>query len=90
MKSHTFRLGKFVLEFVDRIDGITDTPDPESKCTRYICIVESGGYREFSTALHEAMHADGIPDEYMHKDDGTSDTERIAKFLWMMGYRRKT
>jgi len=89
MKTHTFKLGKFILDFVDRIDGITDTPDVKGEDNRYICIVESGGYRELSTVLHEAMHADGIPDCYLHKADDTSDTERIAKFIWRLGYRKK-
>ena len=88
MKSHTFKLGKFTLQLVDRIDGITETPDIEGEYNRRICIVKSGGYRELSSALHEALHADGIHDDYLHKPDGTSDTERIAKFLWRYGYRK--
>ena len=89
MKTHTFKMGKFYLEYVNRIDGITELPDVKGcPCKRSICIVNGGGYRELSTSLHEAMHADGIPDEYLHKRDGTSDTERIAKFLWRLGYKK--
>ena len=89
IKTHTFRTGKYIVERVNRIDGITDTPDPKGHVDRYICAVTCGGVRELDNWLHEALHAEGIPDKYLHKKDGTSDTERIARFLWRLGYRVK-
>jgi hypothetical protein len=79
MKTHTFRLGKYRIEFCSRIYGCTDVPGDEDLT---MLIQEGNDYAAFSTALHEAMHAEGIPDKYMHTKEGESDTERLARFMW--------
>ena len=91
IKTHTFRLGKYYIEFTDRIDGVTDTPDETSweKCRHDMLLLNGGDLKALNSALHEAMHAEKIPDEYLHDKEGYSDTERIAKFLWRLGWRKQ-
>jgi hypothetical protein len=87
VKTHSFRLGKYYIDEDRDIEGYCDQPD-----TYYnLRMVIMGGkdYKALSSALHEALHAEGIPDKYLHKGDGTSDTERIARFLWRLGWRRR-
>jgi len=88
VKTHTFRLGSYEIEEADRLEGVCDTPfDPKDKLG--MIVMSGNNFRALSSALHESMHADGIPDKYVHDKDGYSDTERIARFLWRLGYRRK-
>jgi len=48
-------------------------------------IIQSGGtLSALDTAVHEAMHAEGVPTTLVH--GGTPD--RIARFLWRLGWRR--
>jgi len=79
MKTHTFRHGKYRIEYCSRIYGCTDVPGDEDLT---MLLVDGKDYAAFSTALHEAMHADGIPDEFMHTAEGESDTERLSRFMW--------
>ena len=94
VKTHKFRLGRYNILFCEKLYGYTDIPD-ETKNGNPICyrwkdtdktmeIVEEGGLSELDTTLHEAMHAEGIPDKYIH--DGGSN--RLSNFLWRLGYRR--
>ena len=90
IKTHTFKLGTYTIDQTERINGICDTPDPTSwkKATKEMLIIEGADLRALHSALHEALHADGIPDEYIHDKDGCADTMRIARFLWRLGYRK--
>lgn len=85
IKSHTFRLGKYSIMMAGSIDGVCDTPAENSLG---MVILDNDDFRSLNSALHEALHAEGIPDRYLHDEDGYSDTERIARFLWRLGYRR--
>jgi len=86
MKTHTFRLGKYYID-EDRCEGYCEQPSSDNRLN--MIIWKGNDYKALSSALHEALHAEGIPDKYLHKEDGTSDTERIARFLWRLGWRRK-
>jgi len=85
VKTHTFRLGTYHIEQDHGIEGICDVPPWGHKS---MIILDGDDFRAFNCALHEAMHAEGIPDRYIHDGDGNSDTERIARFLWRLGYRK--
>jgi hypothetical protein len=83
LKSHTFRGKKYAVEFVSRIDGVCDTDEDGDEYE--MLIVDAKGLRGLDNALHEALHAAGIPSEYVHKKNGTID---ISRFLWRLGYRK--
>jgi hypothetical protein len=84
VKTHTFRLGKYDIEEARRIDGVCDVPGEGHG----MLILDGNDFKALNSALHEAMHAEGIPDRYLHDSDGCSDTERLARFLWRLGYRK--
>ena len=86
MKTHTFRHGTYSISECSKIEGVCDVPDEDSLA---IIIIANNDFRSLNSALHEALHADGIPDKYLHDADGCSDTERVARFLWRLGYRRE-
>ena len=85
MKTHTFRNGRYKVSKADRIDGMCDVPDSGGGLN--MLILDGCDFKALNSALHEAMHADGIPDKYLHDGEGYSDTERISRFLWRLGYR---
>ena len=85
IKTHTFRLGKYHID-QDKVEGLCDIPDKYN--TLHMIIRDGNDFKALSSALHEAMHADGIPNRYVHTKEGYSDTERIARFLWRLGYRK--
>ena len=87
VKTHTFRLGTYEIEEARNIEGYCDIPDGYYKL--HMMIMGGNDFKALSSALHEAMHADGIPDKYVHDGIEISGTERIARFLWRLGYRRK-
>ena len=96
VKYHTFKLGKYKILFEKRIDGFTMYPDEiiDGKPICYdwkssekeIWITENKGFAELNTTVHEAMHAEGIPQEHIHN----GEPDRIAKFLWRLGYKKNT
>lgn len=85
MKTHTFRLGKYRILKTDKIEGVTDTPFNDDVLE--MIILDGDDFKALNSALHEAMHAENIPNKYLHDKDGNSDTERISRFLWRLGYR---
>jgi len=86
IKSHTFRRGKYMIHFTGRIDGVCDIPGNPDVLD--MIILEGKDKRALNSHLHEALHAEGYPDKLMHDEDGDSNTERIANFLWRCGWRR--
>ena len=86
VKTHTFRLGTYHVEQDSRIFGWCDVPPWDYKS---MCIPDGNDLEALDGAIHEAMHAEGIPDRYVHNKDGDSDTKRIARFLWRLGYRKQ-
>ena len=82
VRTHTFRHGKYRVEFTKSgIFGCCDIPGDDDL---RILILEGGSFNALKTAIHEAMHAEDVP-EWMVEDD---TPERIATFLWRMGWRR--
>ena len=84
VKTHTFKLGKYIIWDM-HISGFCDEPKDDGKM---YMLIEPGNSREaLATAIHEAMHAQGIPAKYV---DGEEDlSENIARFLWRLGWRRE-
>jgi len=89
IRTHTFRLGTYDIEPIDGdIDGLCEVPNDPGDTSLLMMIRGGDDFRALNSALHEAMHAEGIPDKYLHDKDGYSDTERLARFLWRLGYRK--
>ena len=79
VRSATFNGKKYKVSWTGWIGGVTDVDGPGE---REILLIEGDEFKHFSSALHEALHAAGIPDKYLHQRDGDSKTDDIAKFLW--------
>lgn len=81
MKTHTFRLGRYHIEEANGLDGCCDVPGDD----RLDMIVLKGNtLKALNTAIHEAMHAEDVPEFFVHGDT----PDRIARFLWRLGWRR--
>ena len=85
VKTHTFKLGKYYIDQSDPIYGLCDTPNNYKRL--HMIILDGDDLMALSSALHEAMHAEGISDKYLHGDKDSS--ENIARFLWRLGYRKQ-
>jgi len=85
VRTHTFKNGKYTIEHLDsKLDGLTELP--EDSDTLYMMIQDGGNLNALHTAIHEAMHAEGLPKRYL---DGERDlTAEVARFLWRLGWRR--
>ena len=85
VRTHTFKLGKYSIQQLDaKLDGFCDLPDASD--TLYMMIQAGGNLNALHTAIHEAMHAEGLPKRYL---DGERDlTAEVARFLWRLGWRR--
>ena len=81
IKTHTFKGKKYNIEFVGRIDGVTDTAfNPDDPL--YMTILDGDDLRAFHSAVHESMEAAGFCDDCLHDEDGDFATWDIARFLW--------
>jgi len=84
IKTHTFRLGKYYIDFLDNLDGYCKVPS--EKDTLNMLILKGGRRKALTSAIHESMHTEGVPDRFL---DGDRDSaEHIARFLWRLGYRK--
>lgn len=85
VKTHTFKLGKYHIELLDsKLDGMCDLPDDYENL--HMLIQRGNTQNDLHTAIHEAMHAEGLPMKYL---DGERDlTKEVARFLWRLGWRR--
>ena len=81
VKTHTFRLGKYRIEEANGLDGCCDIPGDDDLG---MIILEGNTLKALNTAIHEAMHAEDIPESIVH--GGAPD--RIARLLWRLGWRR--
>ena len=81
MKTHSFLNGLYRVEFADRIDGICDVPGGDDTPLTMV-ILTGDDLRAFHSALHEGLHAHGVPDDYLHDREGNAATWSLARFLW--------
>ena len=93
VKTHTFKLGRYCIYFTKKIGGVADIPDKRKESwknqKKEMIIVNEPGIEGLDNILHEALHASGISDEYLHDKNGDSVTRPIARFIWRLGYRKK-
>jgi len=85
IKTHTFGLGKFCIkESESGLLGCCDTPSIQKE----MWILEGNTSKSLEVSVHEAMHAEGIPDRFLEIENNDSG-KRIGNFLWRLGWRRK-
>jgi len=84
-RTHTFNGVKYNIQYANYIGGITDIGE---KGYHLITLVDGTTINTLDNALHEALHAIGIPDKALHHADGIAKTDDIARFLWRLGWRR--
>ena len=86
VRTHTFRLGKYTMREENGLLGMCDMPEDGSKGMELVYL--QGNTRQaLAVLIHEAMHAEGIPDRYIDKG-GDDSAERIADIAWRLGWRR--
>ena len=87
VKTHTFKNGRYKIRHINQpILGVCDMPDENDNLE--MMIPDGNTFECFRTVLHEAMHASGIPDKYLHDKDGCCDIKQLAKFIWREGWRK--
>ena len=85
VKTHSFKLGKYHISEGDGWVGSCDCPDNYS--TLRMQVLRGKTAKALACQLHEAMHAEGCPDKFLHRDDG-DPCDNIARFLVRMGWVR--
>jgi hypothetical protein len=87
IKTHTFKLGRYYIEETDRgVLGMCEVPGGRAN-SMYMFILSGKDKEALRVAIHEAAHAEGIPDKYLDEDRDFSS--HLANFLWRLGWRRK-
>jgi len=84
VRSHQFRTGVHDVGYTENgLDGYCEIPHTRPE----ICILSGKTQKALHIALHEAMHAEGIPDKFL--DEEWDSSKALAKFLWRLGWRKK-
>jgi len=84
VKTHTFKMGTVEVWQGTR-EGWVD--DLNRMDVLEMGIPDGNSFKTLAVTVHEAMHAELIPDRYL---DGERDAaEHIARFLWRLGYRKQ-
>jgi hypothetical protein len=91
MKTHSFNGRKYKVEPCKKLYGWCSCKGKLSE--NRIEIVDGKTLAALDTAIHEAMHACGIPIKYIDdskvvKGKLNSKTMDIARFLWRLGWRK--
>jgi len=89
VKTHSFRLGKYRINLCSEIIGLCDIPDDGKNQVLDMHILTGNSIKALNSALHEALHAEGVSDKFLHDKEGYEDTDRLARFLWRLGWRNK-
>ena len=87
VKTHTFRSGRYRIVQGGAVDGWCDVPGDHSLEMR---IRDGGSKLSLAVAIHEGMHAEGFSPAHVDCVDskGMDASDRIADFLWRLGWRR--
>ena len=88
VKTHTFNSVLYAIDFVDSIEGVTDTKE-KPKEPLEMDILSGNDFKVLHSAFHESLEASGFCDVCLHFSDGTPRTIDAARFLWRLGYRIK-
>ena len=83
VRTATFKYGRYDIDEAPGLDGCCDVPGMDDHLG--MTILSGNTQKALIVAIHEAMHAEDIPDDLVH--DMTPD--RIGRFLWRLGYRRQ-
>ncbi len=87
LRTHTFKLGKYTIHVGGAVMGCCDMPS-DGKKLLHMHILDGNSLEALDVTMHEAMHAMGIPDRYLHGVFGESITKPLARFLWRLGWRK--
>jgi len=84
-RTQTFRRGRYSIDILDGpLLGVCETPDKSRRL--YLMIPNDDTEKALATIIHEAMHAEGVPDRLI---DGHRDSaEHVARLLWRLGWRK--
>jgi hypothetical protein len=80
IKTHQFKLGKYRILWY-AIEACCEVPDEGDK-TLAIMTPPVTDFHTFSVALHEAEHADGLPDKVIHDAEGYPVHGGRHRFAW--------
>lgn len=86
VKTHTFNNVKHRMDFVDSIEGVTDTKEKPREPFE-MTILTGNDFKAFHSAFHESLEASGFCDACLHFADGTPRTVDAARFLWRLKNR---
>jgi len=86
VRTHTFRAGRYKIDELDGpLEGVCELPDESENL--YIMFPGASTCKALCTAIHEMMHAEGVPPKLLDTPDDDS-AERIGRLLWRLGWRR--
>lgn len=82
-----FKLGSYTI-IEEQIEGLCDTPGtPGKKPKLGMSLWPGNSFKSLRVAIHEALHAEGIPDEYL---DGERDCSvAVARLLKRLDWKRE-
>jgi len=84
VRKHTFRLGTYRISEGEGWVGLCDQPD--DYFTLRMEVLTGRSVKALACQIHEALHAEGCPDSFLHQDKDPCDN--IARFLMRMGWTR--
>ena len=89
VRTATFALGRYRVVEYDRILGSCDVPGDNDL---ELAIMPGSSQQALAVLLEEMMHAEGIPDKYLHSEDKNDQrpADRMARCAWRLGWRRRT
>ena len=85
VKTHTFKLGKYKVREGYGWVGLCDQPSRSNAL--YIETLAGRDVKALACQIHEALHAEGCADSFLHQDVDPCDN--IARFLVRMGWVRE-
>lgn len=80
IRTHKFRLGKYQIMWF-AIEACCEVPDEGDKSLA-IMAPPVTDLHTFQVAMHEAEHADGLPDKVIHDKDGYPVYGGRHRFAW--------
>lgn len=80
MKTHTFNNGKYKIDWC-AVEACCDVPSKDGEQLTMLTPPVTD-YHTFCIAMHEAEHADGLPDRLIHDKDGCPNHGGRHRFAW--------
>lgn len=87
VKTHCFNGKKYTIEEVTKLYGICDLD------AHHLTILRGKDIAALSSLLEEGLHAMGVPDKYLHKNNvkigkSASKVDDLGRLAWRMGWRK--